>query len=214
MFAYRPPSHPHLGQLSKLTSGLTSDLAQKIVDAAEPATRRIIRDERNRLSESLIGGVAFAAGSAIAYVGTRYLVPDEKKTAKAVGYGIAALTLAGGAWWTYDHLTETTGPASKITAPGIVTDVASQTAIDIVNAAEPKIRKIVDEEKARAIEAAKAGIPLAVASLAAFFATMFLVKPDDFAVKAIGYSGTAILVGLSAYVALNKEMDTMQTPAI
>jgi hypothetical protein len=209
MISYRPSSYWRLGQLSKYTSGLTADLAKQIVDAADPATRRIIRDERNRFSEALIGALPFAGGAALAYVGTRYLVPDEKKTAKAVGYGAAALALTVGAWWTFSHMTETTAAPPTPSGGGVVSEVATQAARDLVTEAEPRIRKIVDEEKARAVDAAKAGLPFAVASLAAFLATMFLVEDNDNTVKALGYTGTALLLGAGAWVALDKEMDAM-----
>lgn len=209
MISYRPVSGSRLGQLSKYTSGLTSNLAKQIVEAADPATRRIIRDERNRLAEALIGVIPFAAFSAIAYVGTRYLVADQAKVAKAVGYGTSALAMAVGAWWSIAHMGETTGAAPEATTGGIVSDVAQEAAKEIVNEAEPRIRKIVDEEKARAVEAAKAGLPLAIASFAAFLATMFLVKEGDTTVKALGYTATALLLGGGAWVALDKEIDVM-----
>lgn len=211
MFAYKPPSGRRLGQRSSYTSGLTADLAKQIVAAAEPATRRIILDERNRLAEALIGGIPFAGGAAIAYVGTRYLVPDDKKTAKAVGYGAAALTAVIGAWWTFAHMTEATAPAPTPGGPSVVTDVATQAAKDIVTEAEPKIRKIVDEEKARAVDAAKSGLPLAIGSFAVFLGTLFLVKDNDTTVKALGYSATALLLGAGAWVALAKETEAMAT---
>lgn len=209
MLGYRP-HRPRLGQLSKLltASGITGDLAKQIVDAADPATRLIIKDERNRLAEALIGGTVFAGISALAYVNTRYLVPDDSKKAKAVGYSAAALALAAGAWWTLDHMTETTGKAIA-QQTGMVADVAAQAAKDIVDQAEPRIRKIVEEEKARAVQAAQAGIPLAIASLAAFLATMFLVDADNKMMKAVGFSGSAVLLGAGAYVALDKEREAM-----
>jgi len=210
MLGYRPTSRPRLGQLSKLlnATGITGDIASKIVDAADPATRRIIKDERNRLAEALIGGTVFAGISALAYVNTRYLIPDDSKRAKAVGYSAAAIAMAAGAWWTLDHMTETTKKAVA-EQTGVVADVASQAARDIVNEAEPRIRKIVEEEKARALQAAQAGIPLAIASFAAFLLTTFLVDEKNKTMKAVGYSGTALLLGAGAYVALEKEREAM-----
>lgn len=212
MLGYRPPSRPRLGQLSKLltASGITGDLARQIVDAADPATRLIIKDERNRLAEALIGGTIFAGISALAYVNTRYLVPDGSTRAKAVGYSAAAIAMAVGAWWTLDHMTETTRKAAA-QQTGVVADVAQQAARDIVNEAEPRIRKIVEEEKARAVQAAQAGIPLAIASFAAFLLTTFLVDDKDRTMKAVGYSGTAVLLGAGAYLALEKEREAMTT---
>lgn len=194
-----------LGQLSKLTSGITSDLAKQIVEAADPATRGIIKDERNRAAEALIGGTIFAGISALAYVNTRYLVPDGLKTAKAVGYSASALAVALGAWWTLDHLTETTAPAKTTESPGAIQNVVNQAAKEIVDQADPRIRAIVHEEKVRAVEAAQAGVPFVAGSIASFLATMFLVKSENTTLKAIGYSGTALLLGLGAWIALEKE---------
>jgi hypothetical protein len=210
MISYRPAlASRSLGQLSKLTSGVTSDLAKSIVQEAEPATRRVIRDERNRLAEALIGGIPFAALAAIGYVGTYYLLPD-KPVAKFVGYTVSAAALAAGAWWTFSRLNEqVTAPPTPSGAPGLVTGVAAEAAREIVKEAEPKIRQIVQEEKAKAVEAAKAGLPLAIGALAAFLATMFLVKPENAGMKAVGYSGSALLLGAGAWIALDKEMEAM-----
>lgn len=211
MLRYRPVQF-RLGQLSKLltASGITGDLAKQIVDAADPATRRIIKAERNRLAEALIGGTVFAGISALAYVNTRYLVPDSSTKAKAVGYSAAALAMAVGAWWTLDHMSDST--VKPITEQGgVVADVAAQAARDIVNEAEPRIRRIVEEEKARAVQAAQAGIPLAIGSLAAFLLTTFLVDDKNKTMKAVGYSGSALLLGAGAYVALDKEREVMTT---
>lgn len=211
MMPWKFKNSPNLGQLSKLTSGIRSDLAKQIVDAADPATRRIIKDERNRVAESLSGGAIFAGISALAFVNTRYLVPDQQKLAKAVGYSASALSIALGAWWTLNHMTETTAPtaASSSGTPGIVQNVATQAAKDVVDQAEPRIRSIIQEEKTRAVEAAQAGVPFAAGSIATFLATMFLVKADDTTLKAIGYSGTALLLGLGAWIALDKEKEAM-----
>src|SRR6185295_11720670 len=122
----------------------------------------------------------------------------------------AALAMAVGAWWTLDHMSDST--VKPITEQGgVVADVAAQAARDIVNEAEPRIRRIVEEEKARAVQAAQAGIPLAIGSLAAFLLTTFLVDDKNKTMKAVGYSGSALLLGAGAYVALDKEREVMTT---
>lgn len=205
MLAFRPvlgDLRPRLGQFG----GLTDSLAKSIVAQAEPATRRVIRDERNRLAEALIGGLPFAAVSAIAFVGTRYLVPDESKKAKFAGYAGAAAALGGGAWWSFSKLTESTGPAAESSAaPSPVADVASQAAKAIVDQAEPKIRAIVEEERGRISEAAMAGLPLWLASAITFAATAFLVSDGKPVTKTIGYSASAAIATIGAYIALSKE---------
>ncbi len=158
----------------------------------------------------MIGGIPFAGISALAFIGTRYFVPDESKIAKAVGYSTAALAMTIGAWWTFNHITEVSAPPPAPSG-GVVSNVAIETAVAIVNEAEPKIRQIVEDEKALAVQAAMAGLPFAVGSLGVFLATMFMVAPENKALKAIGYSGTALLLGAGAYVALDKERQAMTT---
>ncbi|SRR5579871_992937 len=212
MLAFRPPSRLGQAQSAKstLTSAITGDLAKQIVAAADAPTRRIIKDERNRFAEALIGGIPFAGISALAFIGTRYFVPDESKIAKAIGYSTAALAVTIGAWWTFNHITEVSEPPPAPSG-GVVSSVAIETAVAIVNEAEPKIRQIVEDEKALAVQAAMAGLPFAVGSLGVFLATMFMVAPENKALKAIGYSGTALLLGAGAYVALDKERQAMTT---
>jgi len=194
-----------LGQLSALTSGLTDTVAKKIVSEAEPATRRVIRDERNRLAEALIGAIPFFSISAIAFVGTRYLVHDDASMAKFVGYGGSAAAAGGGALWTFARMTETAAPPPPSTAPAAVTDIAIQAAQAIVNDAEPKIRQLVQEERNRISEAAIAGIPYWAGAGIAFVATAFMVDDEAQVMKTVGYSASVLLTALGAYVALDKE---------
>jgi hypothetical protein len=203
-------ARPRLGQLSDLASGLTGGLtdsiARKIVAEAEPATRRVIRDERNRLAEALIGAIPFFSISAIAFVGTKYLVDDDASMAKFVGYAGSAAAAGGGALWTFSRMTETPTPTpAGAAAPAAMTDVAVQAAQAIVNDAEPKIRKIVEEERARISEAAIVGIPFWAGSAVAFIATAFMVDDGENVMKTVGYSASALLFALGGYVALNKE---------
>ena len=186
-----------LGDLSDFTGGLTSGLAKQIVGEAEPAVRRIVRDERNRFAEAAIGGLPFACAAAVGYSATRYLVPDARPGLKAVGY-IASAGAAGiGALWTFMRLTERPENAEPAAPPGTPPKIVSQAAIAIVAEAEPKVRRIVDDEKRRLAVALEAGLPWAVGAAAAFLATLF-VAPGP-AIKAAGYSATAILLGTGAW---------------
>jgi len=194
----------NLGQVEGLTSGLTSGLAKDIIGAAEPAVRRIVRDERNRIAEALIGGIPFGAGAAIGYTATYYFVPAKKPMVKAVGYIASAATAAIGAWWTFRRLTETSEPAPGETpAPGTAPKIVNQAASAIVQEAEPKVRKIVDDEKSRMASALQRGIPLTAASLAVFLATAFVVKSGQGFLKAAGYSLSAVLLGGGAWMTLD-----------
>lgn len=208
MIGYRPAlSGRHvLGQLDQLTSGLTSNLAKQIVTNAEPVVRRVIKEERNKYAEALIGAIPFAVISSLAYVGTKYMVPDDAKTAKAVGYVAAAAAAGGGAWWTVSNLKETVipPPASGPTSADAYIQQASQA---IVAAAEPKVRAIVDEERRKLADSALTALPFVVASLGAFLSTLFLVEPDNKSVKAVGYAGSTLLLGAGAWFGLQKELE-------
>lgn len=200
------PYAPVLGKVqSRLGQfgGLTDSLAKSIVDQAEPATRRVIRDERNRLAEALIGGIPFAAVAAIGGVATLYLIPPESKTAKFAGYSISAATLGIGAWRSFAQLTETSTPAAP--PSGIAADVAASAAQAIVVQAEPKIREIVQEERSRISEAAQVGLPFWAASAIGVAATAFLVSDENAKMKVVGYGASALIAALGAWIALDKE---------
>lgn len=188
-----------LGQLGSLTDSL----ARSIVEQAEPATRRVIRDERNRLAEALIGGIPFAAVAAIGGVATLYLVPPEARTAKFVGYSAAAATLGLGAWWAFSRLTEPVAPAP--TSGGIATDVAATAAKAIVSQAEPKIRVIVEEERARIAEAFQLALPFWAAGAVGVAVTSFLVPDEAKTTKVLGFSASTLIAALGTWMGLEKE---------
>lgn len=202
MIPFAPvPFRYRLGQFS----GITSNFAKQIVTEAEPALRSIIRIERNRFAQAIIEGIPFAALAAMGYTGTHYLVPDSMKIAKTAGYIVSAAALALGGWWTLSGLTEQ--PAAPAAPSGAPPEIARQTAESIVKEAEPRIRLIVDEERARIAAAAQAGLPLAAASIAAFLATLFLVKDQAKILKAVGYSSAALLLGAGAWITFEKEKE-------
>jgi hypothetical protein len=196
---------PILGQIEGLTHGVTANFAKQIVVEAEPAIRRVIRDERNRLSEALLGGLPFAAFAALTYVGTRYLIPDEASLAKAAGYGTAALGVAAGGWWSFSKLTERSekAPESSPKGPLVLDPMIQRTAQVLVQEAEPKLRAIINDERRRFADAAMAGLPFIIGSIATFLSTMFFVKEENRALKALGYSGSTLLFGAGVWSALS-----------
>lgn len=211
MIDYKPVLHGRhvLGQLEGLTSGLTSGFAKQIVSEAEPAVRRIIKEERNRYAQALIGAIPFGVISALAFVGSKYIIPEDAGTAKAVGYLTSAAAAAGGAWWTVSNLTEEIHaplPTQK-SGPTAADAYIQQASAAIVTAAEPKVRAIVDEERKRIAQAGMTALPFAIGSLGAFLSTMFLVDPKNTKVKAIGYAGSALLLGAGAWFGLQKELE-------
>lgn len=206
MIRYAPVlKAPRLGQsaASLLTGGITQQIAQSIVSAAEPPTRAIVRDEMNRLAEGLIGGIPYAAAGGVAYVATRYLVPDGSNSLKFAGYAAAFLSLGVGAWFTFSQMTQivqSTPPSGSV--PAVVT----QTAEAIVDAAQPKIVAIVDEERTRISQAAQAGLPYYAAAALAAIASALFIPEDKVYLKAAGYSGAIGIGTLGTYVALGKEI--------
>lgn len=218
MLAYKPHHgvKKGLGQgIAEWASGITGGMAKDIVREAEPAVRRLIREERHRFSEAILGGLPFLGVSAIAYVVTRYLVPDGKSTAKGVGYLASAASGTVGAWYMVSELRgtpETPGVAAEPGQPSSATSatvntVAANAAKAVVSEAEPKVRKIVDEEISRIAAAGQAALPFAVGSIATFLATFFLVDSKNNKIKALGYTGSALLLGAGAWIGLEKEKE-------
>lgn len=209
MLAYKPVlrGQYRLGQLEGLTSGLTSNLAKQIVTEAEPVVRKIIKEERNKYAQALIGAIPFAVISALAYVGTKYMVPEKSSMAKTVGYVTSAAAAAGGAWWTVSNLTETVLPQAPKSGPTAADPYIQQASQAIVTAAEPKIRALVDDERRKLADAGMMALPFVVASLGAFLSTMFLVDPENKGTKAIGYAGSTLLLGAGAWFGLQKELE-------
>lgn len=212
MLAYRPVQRGHhrLGQLEGLTSGLTSNFAKQIVTEAEPVIRRIIKEERNKYAQALIGAIPFAIISSLAYVGTKYMVPESASIAKTVGYLTSAIAAAGGAWWTVSNLTEKTAlPEPAKSGPTAADPYIQQASQAIVTAAEPKVRALVDDERRKLADAGLMALPFGIASLGAFLSTMFLVDPENKGTKAIGYAGSALLLGAGAWFGLQKELEAV-----
>ena len=210
MLTHKPPHAARLGATSwsDIASGLTSGVAKDIVTQAEGPARKLIQRERHNFANAVIGGLPFFGLGTMAYIGTRYFVPDDKKMAKGVGYLVAAAIATVGGWYTASEIAGNAPPPTPETAtPGTVNAIAQNTAKAIVDEAEPKIRKIVDEERARIAEAGQAAIPFAIGSAASFLCTWLLVDDKNSTMKALGYAGSAILLGAGAWVALEKEKE-------
>lgn len=210
-YAPAPRRKNSLGQIEGFTSGITSGLARQIVSEAEPAVRRIVKEERNRFAEALIGGIPFAVISALSFVGTRYLVPQEAGFAKTIGYLTSAIAAAGGAWLTISRLHEEDEkkPENVVapSGPSAIDPYIARTAQAIVAEAEPKVKAIVNSERQRIAEASLVALPFGVAAMATFLATLFVVDSENSLVKAAGYAGTTLLLGTGAWFALEKEKE-------
>lgn len=198
-----------LGQFEGLTGGITSDLARKIISEGEPVVRRIVKEERNKYAEALIGGIPFALISTLAYLGGKYVVPEGATLGKAVAYTAAAASAAGGAWWVVSNLQEEVPPAPTTTGGGssAIDPYVQKASQAIIAEAEPKVRAIVDDERRRIAEAGLSALPFGIAAVAAFLSTFFLVEPEKKLVKAAGYAGTALLLGAGVWFGLQKEIE-------
>jgi hypothetical protein len=198
-----------LGQ-ADLFSGLTSGLAKSIVAEAEPATRRVIKEERTKFAEAVIGGIPWASASAIAALATYYLVKPKPKYAKFLGYGTSAALLGIGSLKTISDLhepapSEAAASAAAAKIPGNVKSAAAQAATAVVTEAEPKVRAIVSEERARLAQAAQAGLPLVAVGALAMIGTLLAISPDQQLYKMLGYTASTLLVSGGVWVALENE---------
>lgn len=206
MISYAPPRRKSLGQIEGLIGGMTSGLARQIVEQSEPVVRQIVKEERNQFAEALIGGIPFAVIAAAFYVGTGQLIPKDNKKARAVGFGVSALSAAGGAWWTLSKLAGTPDPVVQkdTTLPAYLDPVLERASNAIIAEAEPKVRAIIDEERARIAEAAQIGLPFLISAIATFLATFFIVPDQNKMMKVAGYTGTALILGAGAWTALER----------
>lgn len=198
-----PPQVGRRFQLGQL--GLTDSLAQSIVSAAEPVTRRIIADERTKFAQAMMTALAGGSAATISYVATRYFIPDDKKFFKGVGYGLAALFLGGGALLAVSSLPSAPQAPVAPQGQGAVAQAAQATAQAIVTAAEPKIRSIVEDERNRLAQAALEALPLAGVGVATAIGTWILVSDDKKWAKAAGYSAATLITTLGLYFGLSKE---------
>lgn len=205
MLTYKPKFR--LGQTwSDFAGGLTSGVAKDLVRAAEGPVRQMIQEERHNFASAVISGLPFFGLGTILYIGTRYFVPDDRSKAKGVGYLAAAAAATVGGWYTASEIRGAAPSQNDATAqPGAQSAIAENAAKAIVAEAEPKIRKIVDEERARIASAGQAGLPFAIGSIATFLATWLLVSDKNNSMKALGYTGSALLLGTGAWVLLEKE---------
>lgn len=192
---------PRLGQTADFVTG---GIARQVVLAAEPTFRKVVSEERTRAANALASGLPFAALSTLVFIGTSHLLSEKETTGKAVGYGASAILMTGALWSVYDGLRGPevpVAPETKPAGPSAFDPIAQSAARALVVESEPRLRAILDEERARASSAVKAALPFGVGSLAVFLATAFLVKPGDKTMKTAGYSASALLLGAGAWTA-------------
>jgi hypothetical protein len=165
--------------------------------------RAIVAEERSRLANAAIQGLPYLGGALTTFLATQYLLPKDKRVVQGIGYVAAAGLFTVGAW---KALQEAAGPDSVPPPPpssesgllSVFGDTAQQMAQVIVVEAEPKMRAIIDDERAKLAKAAESALPLIGAAAAGFLATAFLVPEEKNVWKFGGYltSAGALLGGL------------------
>jgi len=188
---------PRLGQ----SNAVINQAASAVVAQAEPRVRAIVAEERSRLANAAIGSLPYLGASLTAFLATQYLFPAERKFLKGVGYVASAGLFTIGAWHIFNELAGEPSAPPKPSEGGLLSlfgDTAKQMAQVVVAEAEPKVRAIVEEEKAKLSGAGLATLPFAGISAAGFLATAFLVPDDKRVWKFGGYmaSAAALLAGM------------------
>jgi hypothetical protein len=183
------------------TSAVINQAASAVVSQAEPRVRAIVAEERSRLANATIQSLPYLGGALTAFLAAQYLVPADKRVLKGVGYVAAAGVFTVGAWKLLQEVAgkekETPAPSSGGGILSVFGDTARQMAQVVVTEAEPKVRQIITEEKAKISEAGIATLPFLGASAAGFLATAILVPEEDKKLKFGGYmaSVAALLAG-------------------
>lgn len=193
---------PSLGQFT--FGGLTSGVAESIVKEAEGPTRRIIQEERTKVADAMIGGLAWLSAAALTGIGTYYLVDPKSKGMKFAGYGSAAALSGAGAIMTAANLRDPATDVKPGQTSGSIKSVSDQAAASMVAAAEPKIRAIINEERVRVSESVQAGLPLAAGGALAGIVTAMMLGERDTWTKVAGYSAAVLLAAGGAWIALDR----------
>lgn len=99
------PSLPSLPSLPGIdTAALKAEMSVKIVKDAEPFIRALVQEERSRLGSALESAIPFHIAAALGFVGTLFLVPQDKPVFKAAGYSVATALTGIGFWRTFSQM--------------------------------------------------------------------------------------------------------------
>lgn len=199
-------SGPKLGQISQ---SVVDQASRSVISEAEPRFRKIVHEERSLLARAAIESLPYMGGAATIFLATTYLVPGESKTLKGAGYVGAAGLATFGAWKAF----EAAGGAEELPPPpppsdgggGIpfISGAAQQLAQAIVREAEPKVRALVDDERAKLGSAVEKSLPYLGASAAALLATMYFVPDGMNGWKVAGYMSSVAALLLGAWQGLS-----------
>lgn len=215
---YRPsyrvgPSAARLGQVS---TSVTNQAAQAIIEQAEPKLRQVISEERARAADVVLETIPYLGISIGSFLISTYVVTE--RIPKTIGYVLSAGTLGVGLYQTISKLKETvsTAPPSPSTQqPSPLGDILSalidpatrQMAAAIIAASEPKIEALIEEERNRAANAILSALPWFGVSAAAFLGTMFAVPEKVSVGKLVGYLAAAGSFLFGIYRGVQKEIE-------
>lgn len=194
---YRPP---RLGQISEAVAG---PIASRIVAEAAPKLRGLVQEERARVARALRDGLPYAGLAAAGALATAFLAPPGAP--RLAGYAAALLAGGAGAWSAAAALSEAeAGPAPGAPIP-VVQPVVDAAARRVAEELGPRIGALLAEERARAAEAGKAGLPYFAASALAAVGTAVLAPAGRADVKLAGYGASALAFVLGLWRVLDEE---------
>ncbi len=201
-----PKEGASLGQT--VSGSLLERAASAVVTAAEPRVRDILQEERATVAKAAMEVLPYGGAAITTYLATSYFVPEGSLVLKGIGYVGAAALGTFGAWKALSKLRGTEKPVElEEPTPSVLDPIAQGLARAVVAEAEPRVRTIIADERARLGTAGEAALPWGALAAAAFFSTMYLIPDDLPAAKMAGYTGTAaagilsILKGLAVVAA-------------
>ena len=191
-----------LGQINLLSKSSSDTLAASVISKADPMVRDIIAKNRILIADSLISGLPFMAMGGAAAIGTWFLA--DEATTQALGY-VASAGLGGyGIYSILSKLVSASPPAPPsppASIPGVAQGAIDQTVTSLVNQADPRVRAIIDEERARLASAFQTGLPWVAVGAAVAVLSFFFAPSDLF--KAVGYLGSIGLMTTGTWVGLD-----------
>jgi len=105
--AFEPTEHGPVDGLGQLIpESVVEQIADKLVAKADPRVRQILAEEKVKLAEGLKKSLPFAGISVTSFLLTLFLVPDEKKILKLLGFGVASGSFLTGLYFFADKMAE------------------------------------------------------------------------------------------------------------
>ncbi len=196
-----PKAGASLGQI--VSTGLLERAASAVVTAAEPRVRDILQEERATVAKAAMEVLPYGGAAATTYLATSYFVPEGSLVLKGIGYVGAAALGTFGAWKALSKLRGAEKPVEpEEPTPSVLDPIAQGLARAVISEAEPRVRSLVADERARLGTAGEAALPWGALAAASFFSTMYLIPDNLPAAKMAGYTGTAAASIVSIWKAL------------